>query len=699
MPSTSFDLAEAVVDYAAGSEANWNSFQLPIPSNIAIFTTDTKKFKRGDGVHKFSELPDGPSIAGIAAGEETIVNVLTTLVPADEDSIIIIDNEIYKPSATKLSDVMARLTAIANKDTIQDSNLAAISSQFSMVDTGIITGDAGKLAIIGSHKMKPGVIPETLVSVAESAIIHIRKFGTYSDKNCTVVCESFTHDSVYYGKIEVCHDNVDTDSLSFALTETNAYVSSEHLGRGVFKITVGKPPIGGNLVLTATATYNADVASVQKMVNITAYSPIIAAVYGGANNDQFYGVAVDSSNNIICVGQTASEGTAGDAFVIKFDSSLGLIARKRYGGINGDQFSAVTVDSADNIICVGYTYSEGTDIPSYNDALVVKFDSNLTIIACKRYGGVSTDQFSAVTVDSADNIICAGRTSSEGSNSDALVVKFDSNLAIVARKRYGGTGADQFNTVAVNSSSNIICAGQTNSEGAGGNDALVVKFDSSLGLIARKRYGGASSNFFQAVAVDSLDNIICAGFTESEGVGSYDAFVIKFDSSLGLIARKRYGGASSDQFNAVVVDSSNNIICSGYTTSEGTSNEAFVIKFDSSLNIVARKRYGGAGVELSYGVAVDSSDNIICAGNTTSEGAGGNDGFILKLPSAVPSGTFTGTILTGLTLADSTLTLADSILTLADSTLTLADSTLTLADSTLTLADSALTLEKDTIEV
>ena len=469
----------------------------------------------------------------------------------------------------------------------------------------------------------------------------------------------------------------------------------------VFKVEIGDIVTSGESVTPVfnVVTNDGDVAIGKNIsINVKKYG-IIAAVYGGSSSDQFYGVAVDSSNNIICAGNTGSEGTAGgyDTLVVKFDSSLNIIARKRYGGASNDYFRAVAVDSSNNIICAGYTGSEGTGSPTYTEALVVKFDSSLNIIARKRYGGTSTDQFNAVAVDSSNNIICVGNTASEGNGvDDALVVKFDPSLALVARKRYGGTGTDQFNAVTIDSSNNIICAGYTTSEGTAG-DALVVKFDSSLNIIARKRYGGSNGDQFNAVAVDSLNNIICVGNTASEGNGVDDALVVKFDPSLALVARKRYGGSGTDQFNAVTVDSSNNIICAGYTGSEGAGGDALVVKFDSSLNIIARKRYGGSAYDQFTAVTVDSSNNIICAGYTLSEGAGSYDGLVVKLPSAILSGTFTGTVLTGLTLTDSALTLADSALTLADSALTLADSTLTLTDSTLTLADSTLTLERDTI--
>ena len=368
---------------------------------------------------------------------------------------------------------------------------------------------------------------------------------------------------------------------------------------------------------------------------------IVAAIYGGTGSDIFYGVAADSSNNIICVGSSSSEGTATDALVVKFDPSLNILARKRYGGAGSDYFQGVAVDSSNNVVCVGYTASEGA---GGNDALVVKFDTNLNILARKRYGGTGADAFYAVVVDSVGNIVCVGHTTSEGTADDALVVKFDTNLNILSRKRYGGTGAD----------------------------------------------------YFKKVAIDSANNIICAGITGSEGSGSNDALVVKFDTNLNILARKRYGGTGSDIFYGVAADSSNNIICAGSTASEGTATDALVVKFDPSLNILARKRYGGAGGDYLRGVVTDSAGNIICAGSITSSG-GGSDTAVIRLPVLTPSGTFTGAVLTTLTMADSNLTLTDSTLTLANSALTLANSALTLADSALTLANSSLTLTKDTI--
>jgi len=339
------------------------------------------------------------------------------------------------------------------------------------------------------------------------------------------------------------------------------------------------------------------------------FKDIIVSVYGGTNHDYFYGVATDSSNNIICVGSTQSEGvgstTYPNALVVKFDSNLNILARKIYSGSNHDLFHAVAIDSSNNIICAGRTNSEGVGSTTYPNALVVKFDSNLVILVSKIYSGSYDDYFHAVAIDSSDNIICVGSTQSEGIGSttylNALVVKFDSNLVIVVRKIYSGSNHEYFYAVAIDSSNNIICVGRTNSEGVGSTtypNALVVKFNSDLVIIVRKIYGGSYDDLFHAVAIDSSNNIICVGRTSSEGTGGFDALVVKFDSNLVILVRKVYGGSNHEYFYGVAIDSSNNIICVGNTISEGTGSptypNALVVKFDSNLVILACKVYGGS---------------------------------------------------------------------------------------------------------
>jgi hypothetical protein len=239
---------------------------------------------------------------------------------------------------------------------------------------------------------------------------------------------------------------------------------------------------------------------------------------------------------------------------------------------------------------------------------------------------------------------------------------------------------DVCNGVAVDGSGNVYCAGYTDGslgEANGGfSDAFVMKLNSSgqvqwitqLGAVTAVPGGDTSLiDYCRGVAVDGSGNVYCAGETqgslgEANG-GIVDAFMMKLNSSgqvqwitqLGAVTAVPGGDTSQqDQCYGVAVDGSGNVYCAGKTggslgEANGGSYDAFVMKLNSSGSVQWIKQLGAVtavpGGDTSqydqcYGVAVDGSGNVYCAGYTSSsmgeaEGGGGNgDAFAMKLDSS-----------------------------------------------------------------
>ena len=301
-----------------------------------------------------------------------------------------------------------------------------------------------------------------------------------------------------------------------------------------------------------------------------------------------------------------------------------------------------------------------------------------------------------VAIDSSGNIFAVGFTGSEGQGSnDALIVKYDSNLNKVEAKVYGGSGGDVFRGVTTDSSGNIFAVGYTTSEGQGSADALIVKYDSNLNKVAAKIYGGTINDVYSGVTADSSGDIYAIGYTSSEGQGNYDALIVKYDSNLNKLAAKIYGGTSNDYFYGVTADSSGDIYAVGYTASEGQgSNDALIVKYDSNLNKLAAKIYGGSNSDSFRGATIDSSDKLLVAGplyDTT------NTIYAATIIKTSLSTTGTYPVLSDYTLANSSLVEGTSSLTDAPSNLTVGTSSLTDTTSNLTAADSTLEEYRDTL--
>ena len=716
----------SLVQFSRGSKLVWDVLTEPIPNHTVVFSVDDGIFKLGDGVSTYQMLPTLFAYSGLVAAQGGTSSLFDPPILAQNDMIVTVQLNTntgameYAASGTTLTGLLAMIDAIEATNTSQDAAVASILTVALSLDVSINTGADNSVVVINNGRFANS--GQTVAQV-QAAIIaantanpgpHLDEpvFYTTSDKSIVVDKSNLSDNTTYYVDVIGFHDNTDTPVYGCTCARMGVditQIGSTSLFALQFITLANNTNLHVPVILQISIDDGTGMSKAIKAVSATVWhNQVLVSIYGGISSDNYRGVVSDKSGNIICAGVTNSEGsgspTYSDILIVKYDPSFNILARKIYGGSLDDQFYAVAVDSSNNIICAGYTASEGTG----GDALVVKFDSNLNIVARKRYGGTGGDGFNSVAVDSSNNIICVGYTYSEGAGNptytDALVVKFDSNLNILARKIYGGTGGDGFYSVAVDSSNNIICVGYTNSEGAGNptyTDALVVKLNANLNILARKRYGGTSNEKFQSVAVDSSGNIICVGASSSEGTGSptyNNALIVKYDSNLNILVRKAYSGANHDYFQSVAVDSSDNIICVGYTYSEGTGSptyaDALVVKFDTNLNILARKIYGGTSNDVFYSVSV-YSNNIICAGYT-STGVGSSDALIMSLPASIPSGTFIGSNIP-LTLTDSMLTLTNSNLTFADSNLTLAASNLTLADSTLTLKDSILSQNKDAL--
>ena len=660
---------DTIVQFTQGSATVWNNANNPVPAGAVVIDTINKVIKEGDGATLFANLP-------ICLDYDFNNGTSGAITPVGDDigTFAIASNSSYSPSTVKLTDILTNITTLNDKSVAQNTRFTGINTNTIVLAVSQGTAD-GTIVVCSNGKYGPGtktlaqLISDLIASgSAAGTSMHITDLVWYSDSNCTVPVSTpndITENNTYWCVITGYHDGAELRTVDFSMSTQTAGITITNTN--------------------GLATY-----------------AILASTYGGTGLDTFLGAAIDSLGSIICVGYTKSEGdtTNGDAFIIKFDSNLNITAKKRLGGTAGvEQFCGVAVDVNNNIFCAGLTYSEGL---GYGDTLIIKFDTNLNVLAKKRYGGGNDDGYSAVALDTAGNVYCIGSTNSEGTigqSYNMLITKYDNNLNIVAARHYGGALTETGNGICVDSTGNIYCCGLTASDGAGNNDALIIKFDPSFNILARKTYGGVGNDFFGIVTIDKSGNIICVGNVD-EGTGN-DALVVKFDTSLNILAKKRYGGAGFDIFNSVAIDSDNNIICVGYTASEGLGlKDALLVKFDTSLNIIAKKRYGGAGDDAFNNVVIDSTNNIIPVGSTTSLGNNGSDALIMKFSGTIPAGSFTSSILTSMVLADSTLTLTTSNVTLGNSTGALNGTpNLIFADSTLAAATSNLTQKLDTIAV
>ncbi len=312
------------------------------------------------------------------------------------------------------------------------------------------------------------------------------------------------------------------------------------------------------------------------------------------------------------------------------------------------------------------------------------------------YGGTGSEDALSTATDNAGNEYLCGYTSSSsaiatsgayqvtyGGSTDAYLAKFSKTGTLLWATYYGGSSDDYGRSVATDATGNVYMAGSTSSTTAiatpgayqttylGGDDAFIVKFNSSGVIQWGTYYGGTNSDYAVDIALDGSGNAYITGQTmSSSGIatpgtfrstasGSYDGFLAKFNSSGALQWGSYYGGNSADYGYGVAVDGSGNVFINGYTASGTTMTtpgayqtvlngiyDAYLAKFNASGAIQWATYFGGNAYDYGYGVTVDGAGNPYITGYTNStsglatagayqgSNAGGLDAYVAKFDNA-----------------------------------------------------------------
>jgi len=353
----------------------------------------------------------------------------------------------------------------------------------------------------------------------------------------------------------------------------------------------------GNVIVTG---YSWGGASFSDFTTIK-YSNVGVALwtnrYNGPGNlyDDVSALAVDGSNDVIVTGFSDGGGSSTDYLTIKYSSAGVPLWTNRYNGPanDDDRAAALAVDDSNNVIVTGYSYGNGSSA----DYLTIKYSSTGVPLWTNRYNGPanSSDQATAVALDSDNNVIVTGESFPIGSPTDYLTIKYSSEGVPLWTNRYNGPGnfPDDASDVAVDHDNNIIVTGHSIHNYGNGNfaDYLTIKYSSTGMPLWTNRYNGSGNGYDYArfVAVDASNNVIVTGYSLGNG-SSADYTTIKYSTAGVPLWTNRYDGPVSgyEEPTAMAVDARGNVIVTGY--SDGSTNAWN----DDYLTI----KYSSAGVPL-----------------------------------------------------------------------------------------------------
>ena len=320
---------------------------------------------------------------------------------------------------------------------------------------------------------------------------------------------------------------------------------------------------------------------------------------------------------------------------------------------------SVALDSEGHVLVVGKLSgdSDGQINQASEDLYLKKYDGAGTLLWSRLLGATDSAAGFAVTVDSNDNVIVAGKVRGElydtatGGGVDGFVSKFDASGQELWTHQAAASATDGVLGLAVDASDNVYFTGYTQSAlsgqtHGGGADAYLTKLDADGTRLAIQQFGGAGDQVGNALTV-SGGQVYVVGRADGQ------AFVRRFDEST-LVEDTGFqitlgDGAETTEATAIAIDGSGQIFIAGHTTDANLPNysgagriahqggrDAFVARIDSGTGAVDFTSYiGSAGDDRAYGIDVNGTD-IYLTGSTTGGlfGAplvGSRDAFVVKL--------------------------------------------------------------------
>ncbi len=401
------------------------------------------------------------------------------------------------------------------------------------------------------------------------------------------------------------------------------------------------------------------------------------------------GVDIDSDGNVYTTGNFSESGE-NRIWITKHDASGVIQWQRRLTGLSNesDTVSDLAVDSSGNVYIAGFTKSYGA---GDTDVYLAKYNTSGVIQWQRSLGSTGDDRSFSVATDSSGNAYVTGYDLVGTGSRDVITAKYNSSGTLQWQRNLQGINpnnvSDEGHGIAVDSSSNIYVAGYHRDRTTSTyHNGLLIKYNSS-GTIQWQRSlttSGLLEEQFLAVATDSSGNVYVTGFTGGTGAGNEDILTAKYNSSGTLQWQRILGDIQNDNGFGIGVDGSSNVYVLGIYREPSTNNRFLIAKYNSSGTIQWQRQLTTSSSDTPDAIAVDNAGNVYVVGGT------GSTGIIAKLPG---DGSLTGTY-GSFTYSSASLTSATS--SLSSFTPSISDFAASLTSSSASLTDAAASFTSST---
>lgn len=544
-----------------------------------------------------------------------------------------------------------------------------------------------------------------------------KKLGSNSQDNANGIATDANGNNIVVGSFNSYMINIGSSSLINNGFEDIFISKSDNLGNPVWSKTIGGSKYDsaqcvtvdsvGNIYVSGVFTNRLDFGSgiflfqsgnINTMdIFVAKYDPmgniLWAKKIGGPQSDYSTAIKVDSNNNIVLTGYFYSSylsyfdsfgdsnmwsaTNTADAFLVKFNSTGGVIWHQTIAGTKNEITSSLSIDNDNNIslsgtfnspsILIGpsssvlYNYDGGT---ATTDMFILQIDSTGVLIWNKKFGGQGNDYVNALACDNIGNVYIIGASGNTTITFDSFSLinsnifiakldlfgnalwanniagqKLDSATSITSDLNGNVTVVGNFRSSALNFGTNNTLVNSSNT--SNDNDIFIAKYNGSGQVIWVKQVAGDFDEQSNFITSNTNGDLFLIGTYDSSRVDfginifvnnvlPHSMFIAKYSGVDGGVMWARSFGCKDDTETRVIkTDAVGNIYAGGYFgspslyysggSSIGSSNttpyrNSFLLKYDIN-GILQWARDVSGGYNEIESLSIDQNSNSYVVGH------------------------------------------------------------------------------------
>ena len=314
-------------------------------------------------------------------------------------------------------------------------------------------------------------------------------------------------------------------------------------------------------------------------------------LYNKGLNGSYFGVVSDD-DVIVAVGSYESDYKEHkkenrSALMVAYDKDGEVLFENSFSELNNSKFMNIKVVEDGYIVCGQSVYSSNeVGNSDKGGAYLLKYDKSGKLVWKVNYGNNKTAVFNDIYID-GEYIYAVGLDRDRV----GIIVRYTRDGSYVDSNDYKYT--DRLGFCGITKLGDFIYVATSNRRSDSDTDAMIIRYTSNLKYVDEVIYTGKELERFNKIITDNKDNLVAIGSmattTESKknkvDEYTYNGIIAKYDKDLNKIAVVDYGNDYDDYFNDVVEDN-NSYIVVGYSSYENGEYFSRYIRYSDALKVL-----------------------------------------------------------------------------------------------------------------